>query len=343
MAELTVPQIDFSSLGQLPDVYQKARTQAVRDQTLANLGSGGAVDASGLNGAALRLAQSGDLAGATSLATLGKTMAAPEQTDFIKNYQFAVKNGFQGTPFEYETAIKKAGATRVNNVINSGEKAYDTKVGGDYGDQFVGYQRQGRNAAGSIGTLDLMENLTKNPNFYSGAGGEAVTALKRAASNFGITTPDNASANEVFGALGNKLVLDSAGGSLGTGFSNADRDFLQKTVPTLGTTPEGNRALIGVMRKVYGRQQEVAQLARNYAKNNKGRIDAGFDQALAEWTNQHPLFPGAPAGQGEQEPPAVQQRPAAAQPPPAVDKAGYDALPSGARYTAPDGKVRVKR
>lgn len=41
MAELTVPRVDFSSLGELPDIYRNARTQAVREQTLAQLGQGG--------------------------------------------------------------------------------------------------------------------------------------------------------------------------------------------------------------------------------------------------------------------------------------------------------------
>jgi hypothetical protein len=60
MAELTVPQVDFSSLGQLPQIYKQAQADNLRQQTLANLGQGGAVDAN-------TLFKSGDL----SLAQLG--------------------------------------------------------------------------------------------------------------------------------------------------------------------------------------------------------------------------------------------------------------------------------
>jgi hypothetical protein len=60
MAELTVPQIDFSSLGQLPAIYKQGQADNLRQQTLANLGQGGAVDAN-------TLLKSGDL----SLAQLG--------------------------------------------------------------------------------------------------------------------------------------------------------------------------------------------------------------------------------------------------------------------------------
>lgn len=60
MSELTVPQIDFSPLGQLPDIYRKAQDDANVKQTLANLGQGGQLDP-------MALIRSGNL----SLAQLG--------------------------------------------------------------------------------------------------------------------------------------------------------------------------------------------------------------------------------------------------------------------------------
>lgn len=60
MAELTVPQVDFSSLGQLPEIYKQGQAKALQQQTLASLGQGGQADAAAL-------LRSGDL----SLAQLG--------------------------------------------------------------------------------------------------------------------------------------------------------------------------------------------------------------------------------------------------------------------------------
>lgn len=60
MAELTVPQIDFSSLGQLPQIYKQGQADQLRQQTLASLGRGGPADAAAL-------IRSGD----QSLASLG--------------------------------------------------------------------------------------------------------------------------------------------------------------------------------------------------------------------------------------------------------------------------------
>jgi hypothetical protein len=48
MAELTVPLLDFSALGQLPQVYKKAQADELRQQTLSSLGQGGAADATAL-------------------------------------------------------------------------------------------------------------------------------------------------------------------------------------------------------------------------------------------------------------------------------------------------------
>lgn len=78
MAELTVPTVDFSALGGLADTYKKARTDAVRQQTLASLGQGGQADV----GALLR---SGDL----SLAQLGINMQNRQADDAWRHEEAA--------------------------------------------------------------------------------------------------------------------------------------------------------------------------------------------------------------------------------------------------------------
>lgn len=60
MSELILPRMDFTPLGQLPQVYQKAQQDQLRQQTLSSLGQGGQADANAL-------LRSGDL----SLAQLG--------------------------------------------------------------------------------------------------------------------------------------------------------------------------------------------------------------------------------------------------------------------------------
>lgn len=301
-------QVDWSPLAELGNVYLKGQQTRARQGALSQLGQpGGGTDLASL---AMNLARSGDVAGANQIATLGKNLAGPETTDAIKNYQFAVKNGFKGTPLEYETAKAAAGATKVNtnNNINTGEREYDKALNKDQADVFLGYQKAGRNASNAQNTLDLMENITKDPRFYSGTGGELVTRAKQAGASVGLVDKDAASPNEIFKSLGNKLVIDAAGGSLGAQISNADVGFIRDTVPNIANTPEGNRQMIGVQRKLYQRQQEVAKMARDYANKNGGRLDYKFDEQLADYASKNPLFP-AQAARSQTQQPASQQQP----------------------------------
>jgi hypothetical protein len=329
MAELINPAIDFSGLADLPKVYREARTDAARQKTLADLGS----QDGNLNygEAAKRLFQAGDWQGGLGLAQLAATAGKTDVTDEIKEYRLDMaQRKAAGQPEmnfgDWKTALKRAGAIRVNTVVNSGEKSYDTALGKEYADNFIGMQKAGRAAVGEMATLDTLDNLTKDPNFYSGAGAERFALpLKQIITKLG-GDPNGAASMETFRALSNKSVLDTMGGSLGTGFSNADRDFVVGQVANLGNTPEGNRALIGVARKVASRKQEIAKLARDYAAKNGGRVDAGFDQELADFASKNPLFPQAG---GAPQPVATKRR------------AGASAVKEGTTATNPQTNERI--
>ncbi|TXH33744.1 MAG: hypothetical protein E6Q98_20840 [Rhodospirillaceae bacterium] len=288
MAELTVPTINFSALGDLPAIWKQGQQDQARRLALADLGKGGNADYSKAIGS---LAALGDLEGAAKVATIQKATAPPETAAAIQEFKFAQANGYRGGLLDYLKEKAAAGATRVNTTVQSGEKEFDKAVGKDYGETFVGMQKAGRDAGGAINNLNIMENMTRDPNFYSGTGGEIVTRLKQAGVSTGFLPEGAASANEVFQKVSQKAVIDNLG-SLGTGVSNEDRRFIQGTVPNITNSPEGNRQIIGMGRKIEQRKQEVAKLAREYASKRGGRIDAGFDDYLADWSEKNPLFPG---------------------------------------------------
>lgn len=183
------------------------------------------------------------------------------------------------------------------SVNMSAEKAYDSTVGSGYGKHFLDMQDQARGAQRALNALDVMDQALSQPGFYSGAGGDTVQQLKRVGSALGMD-PEGISSMETFNAMSKQAALDAMGGSLGTGFSNADRDFVVDQVPNLGNTPEGNRQLVAIQRKLNQRKLEIAELARQYATTNGGRIDASFDDYLVRWAEQNPLFPPKPRGSG---------------------------------------------
>lgn len=276
-------------------------------------------------------------------ATLGKG----ETTDEIKEYNLSKQQGFAGSFTDWKTALKKAGATSVN--VNTGEKAYDKELNEAEAKRFIELQKGSAGAVKKIATLDAMDQLTQHPDFYSGTGADRfVLPLKQAIGALG-GDPAAGASMEAFRALSSRALLDAAGGSLGAGVSNADTAVIAGTVPNLSNTPEGNRQLIGMQRKLAQREQEVFKLARVYAANNKGRIDAGFDEFLADWANKNPLFSQAKPSTGQGGTPAsspVISSPArSGQPTRVKTKAERDALEPGTPYIAiddPDGVVRTR-
>jgi hypothetical protein len=206
-----------------------------------------------------------------------------------KEYAQAQRDGFKGNFLEYQTALAEAKRPQINNNMPGGEKAYSTKVGGDYGEQFVSYQKGGRAAASTKNTLSLMGSLVDDPKFYSGYGAEQKMKMNSALIALGVKDPTANAPAEVFRSLVNDVVLGKLGGSLGAGVSNTDVGFMQGTAPNLVNTKAGNKLLIEFTGRMMDRQQQIAQMSRQYAAKN-GQIDAGFDEQLAQFSEANPLF-----------------------------------------------------
>lgn len=184
------------------------------------------------------------------------------------------------------------------NVTLSGERAYDSAIGTGYAKRFLDIQNEAQAAGRALNSLDVMSQAMTDPNFYSGAASGSIVALKRYASALGLPGADGIESMEQFNAAAKQAALESMGGSLGTGFSNADRDFVLDQVPNLQNTPQGNAALIDIQRKFATRRQQIGALAREYAAQNDNRLDAGFEDFVAKWAEQNPLFPSKPTGSG---------------------------------------------
>lgn len=168
------------------------------------------------------------------------------------------------------------------------ETEYDKTRGKAYGELANNLQDQGRTATRTLTALDAMERSAGGEGFYSGLGSGGVQFAKRAAKALGLDA-NGIKDMEAFNAISKQAALDVMGGSLGTGFSNADRDFVLDQVPTLSNTPEGNAALIEIQRAMAERSQDLARLAREYERKH-GRIDLGFEDELATFAEQNPVF-----------------------------------------------------
>ena len=79
------------------------------------------------------------------------------------------------------------------------------------------------------------------------------------------------------------------GGSLGAGFSNADRDFVLGIVPNLDNTTEGNRQLLQIQRGIQQRKIAIAAEVERYVEvERNGKDMNGFEAHLRAWVEQQP-------------------------------------------------------
>lgn len=176
---------------------------------------------------------------------------------------------------QYELQKAAAGAARTqNNLINAGPKAFEVELGKLDAEQ-LGKMRTGAEAAYS--TLNTVNNLRDavQKGTYSGGGANLKLEAARIINGISGVTPKGLPGSELFNAESSKLVLDSIKG-LGANPSNADREFIEKTVPQLGNSPQARDALIGFLEQKAGNQLNLYKQADQYARANRGL--GGFNQ-----------------------------------------------------------------
>lgn len=219
---------------------------------------------------------------------------SPDTNDIREYNTYAAQEtagGRQPLSFlKYQEQLKRAGSSSVN--VNQGENAYDKEMGQQFAKRYGAFVEGGDKAFGTLGSLTQMRQAMADPNFYSGIGAESASLPLKQLNVILGGDPKAAASMENFRALSSKAALDGMGGSLGTGFSNADRDFIVNQYPSLGSTPEGNMMRISGLEKIERRKIDVARLAQEYVQQN-GRMDAGFDRKLSAWREQNPVFSDA--------------------------------------------------
>ena len=208
--------------------------------------------------------------------------------------------GFRMKPgvLSAKTQVAQAGAGR-NKVVFKQEGEESKTVGKFFGDQYAEIQKAGIDAYGKVNRLSRMEQLLSG--LETGKFTPAMTEVKSALDSLGIKIDPNLGSAQAAQALSNELALQMRNPSGGAGMpgamSDADRNFLSATVPGLAKTPGGNRQLIETAKRLAQRDQQVAQMARDYRKQN-GHLDEGFYQQLQQFSEANPLFKDLGASSG---------------------------------------------
>lgn len=170
------------------------------------------------------------MAGAPDFSKLQlKPEKAAEVPSAIKEYEYAVGQGYKGSYQQFVIDQKRAGATNVNVPVNT-EKTYAGAVAGKLAEADSAAIDAARNAPAQIqSSMRIKSLLAQNP--ITGTGANARLSLDKALSNAGIIDPSRSITTE-------NLVSELAGSTLnsirtsglgaGQGFTDKDREFLEK-------------------------------------------------------------------------------------------------------------------
>lgn len=168
----------------------------------------------------------GTLGGATGQTVQG----APKEPTEYREYLKAKEGGFQGSFFDYQQALKRAGAT---NVTVSTEKSYGSAFGQGLAKTDLDLYNQAQKAPEMLSNVQSTKKLLDSGKVYTGFGAGAKLDLARAGSALGVTGKDTneiiANTQQLF-ANRAQTTLDaiaSSGLGSGQGFSNKDREFLE--------------------------------------------------------------------------------------------------------------------
>lgn len=169
----------------------------------------------------------------------------------------------------------------------------------------------------TIATLDVLGRALNDPNVYTGPAGQTVLTLKRVADRMGIPTKGVPNTELALTVI-NRLTLGAAEQMKGA-LSDKDVAFLTTMVPSLASSKGGNAKIIGYLKKIEQRKVDIAQLAAAYVRT-KGRLDAGFQDVLRQFSDRNPLFPVS-----------------------GLSPEQVKALPPGTEWVHPNGTIMVRQ
>lgn len=205
------------------------------------------------------------------------TSAAEKKYDFLRR---------MGMP--HEQALAEAMKTGGGITIGGSEKAWEKGIGELGVKTLEKIQNDAASAVDMLGQTQILTSLMNDPNFRSGALAEPEMGYKKIIEALGGDAA-NVGSQEAFQAVTAQLILDKMGGSLGAGFSEGDRKFVERMAPQLSTSQTGNALIIQMNNAVANRKIQINAFANKYIEEN-GMLDQNFNAALSRWAVENPIF-----------------------------------------------------
>jgi hypothetical protein len=217
----------------------------------------------------------------------------PKATDDIREYEFAKSQGFPGSYLDFQTSLKKAGATNVTTNLGEGDKFYEN-LDKKNAETFSALSDTGMQSRSKLAQIERLDGLLAT----APQGASAI--LKQAAGEYGINT-EGLSDIQAAQALINELVPQQRQPGSGP-MSDADLALFKQSLPRLINQPEGNKAIIDTMRGITQYQIQMGEIAD--AVSNREMKPAEGRKAIAGLQNPLEGFGKIAKGTSTPTPPA---------------------------------------
>lgn len=263
-------------------------------------------DPQSLAQAAQALNQAGDVQGARALAMAAQE-AALKQSQITKNLregraaatklqEVGVAEGTREPVYTYQTpqgvaqvifktvngeqqmvpftggVDRTTARTNVGVKLPEGESEFVKRLGAKDADRVDAAITTRETASSAINSLNKLASLPADQ-LITGQFASGRVGATNLLTTLGLASPSDANklaTSQQYQKVAGDVILQTLGGKLGSGFSNADREFIASLVPQLETNPEARRQLIQFMQnKNQDIVQETVRL-ENYARANKG-------------------------------------------------------------------------
>jgi hypothetical protein len=233
-----------------------------------------------------RLTSKGEKAVAANIKEIGVAEATrePVYLDVNNDLQFIYKKDDSGKQVRvpFTGGVDRATATSKTQVTvdAKGEAAFVTELGKLDAKKVNEAFTTRENAVSTINSLNKLAQLPDNE-LITGQFATGRVGATNLLATLGLASPtdvDRLSTSQQYQKVAGDVILQTLGGKLGSGFSNADREFIQGLIPQLETNPAARRKLISFMQN---KNQEIVKESirlENYARSNRGL--SGFEPKI---------------------------------------------------------------
>lgn len=216
---------------------------------------------------------------------------APDLPSAVREYEYAVQQGYKGSFNDWELSRRKAGATNVSldaRNYSTQENEQSKAYGKTLGEIRSTISNSAFRAPSTMAKLNRIEELLQGVD--GGRLAPVGLEVSSAANSLGLKVDPNLGNKQAAEALARELAGELREPGTGPMTDKDFENFLQQ-VPSLSKTAEGRAQIIETSRRKLARDVEIGKLAREYARRNGGVVDDGFLDVVSDYVAQNPVIP----------------------------------------------------